>query len=386
MRRVPMNSVPPAYVGLELLSAAVVVVDNVGGARLVVHLNAAAEAMFGTSHKSAVGLPLARLAPGSNAAHSALSRLLEATKAGGDMVLDAELVLETAAGTPLLAAASATPLDDGRVVIELMALEQAYRIAREERIVERQELNREMLRNLAHEIKNPLGGIRGAAQLLARELASVPSDAGLQEYTDVIVDEACRLQALMDRLLTPHRLLKFSRVNIHEVLERVRTLILAEFPNGLSVRRDYDASLPELLADKETLIQATLNIARNAAQAMRGHGEITLSTRIARQVTLAKKRFRHAIHVKITDNGPGVPADLAGRIFFPLVSGRDGGTGLGLSLAQQLVNQHHGLVEFESEPGRTVFSILLPLRESDGAGETLPGTHTLTGVEARAFL
>jgi len=176
------------------------------------------------------------------------------------------------------------------------------------------------------------------------------------------VKETDRLQSLMNRLLTPSRLPHVEPINIHEVTERVRTLLLAEFPRGLSISRDYDASLPEITADKEQLIQAILNVARNAAQATAGAGEIRLVTRIARQVTIARCRYRHALAVSIEDDGPGVPAELAERIFYPLVSGREGGTGLGLSLAQSFVSQHHGLIEFESVPGHTRFTILLPVR------------------------
>jgi two-component system nitrogen regulation sensor histidine kinase GlnL len=225
-------------------------------------------------------------------------------------------------------------------------------------MLEQQQANRELIRNLAHEIKNPLGGIRGAAQLLERELP----DAELREFTQVIVKEADRLQSLMNRLLTPNRLPQIEQVNIHEVMERVRTLLHAEFPEGLEVKRDYDTSLPEITGDKEQLIQAILNVARNGAQATGGLGEIRMVTRIARQVTIARMRYRHAIAVSIEDDGPGVPPDLADRIFYPLVSGRQGGTGLGLSLAQSFVSQHHGLIEFDSEPGRTRFTLLLPLR------------------------
>lgn len=233
-----------------------------------------------------------------------------------------------------------------------------------------QQANTELLRNLAHEIRNPLGGLRGAAQLLEHELPQV----GLREYTQVIIKEADRLQLLMDRLLVPHRVPKYEPTNIHEVLERVRSLLLAESPAGLSkektitVRRDYDTSLPELIGDREKLIQAVLNIARNAAQAMQAsgqsNGEIILRTRAERQVTLAKKRYRVAIKLQIIDNGPGIPTEIRDRIFYPLVSGREGGSGLGLTLAQTFITQHHGMVECESEPGRTCFTILLPIETS----------------------
>jgi two-component system nitrogen regulation sensor histidine kinase GlnL len=175
--------------------------------------------------------------------------------------------------------------------------------------------------------------------------------------------EADRLQALMDRLLTPHRLPQIAQFNIHEALERVRSLLLAEFPRGISLQRDYDTSLPSVTGDREQIIQALLNIARNAAQALQGQGEIVLRTRIARRVTLAKRLYKLALVVQIIDNGPGVPDELKDRIFFPLVSGREGGSGLGLTLAQTFVNQHHGSIEVDSRPGRTCFSVLLPIEQ-----------------------
>jgi len=215
-----------------------------------------------------------------------------------------------------------------------------------------------LLRNLAHEIKNPLGGIRGAAQLLERELKK----PGLREYTQVVIQEADRLRALTEKLLTPQHAPHFSTLNIHEVLERVRSVALAEIPSGLTIQCDYDTSLPPLLGDKEQLIQVMLNIVRNAAQAMDGQGAIVMRTRKARQVTLKKKRQRLAIMVHVIDNGPGVPSHLHDKIFYPLVSGRPDGHGLGLTLAQDFISQHQGSIEFDSEPGRTCFTVLLPLQ------------------------
>jgi len=250
------------------------------------------------------------------------------------------------------------------VVVELVEIEQQTRQDREERALDQAQVTKELIRNLAHEIKNPLGGIRGAAQLLGME---VESSRALHEYTQVIIGEADRLQALVDRLLAPHRKPHVvSDVNIHEVCERVRALILAEFPRGLAVERDYDISIPEFRGDREQLIQAVLNIAHNAAQALVeriavGDAVITLRTRIARQATLGKQRYRLALDLHIQDNGPGVPESIRERIFYPLVSGRDGGSGLGLTLAQTFVQQHHGTIECESEPGRTIFKIVIPL-------------------------
>jgi two-component system nitrogen regulation sensor histidine kinase GlnL len=249
------------------------------------------------------------------------------------------------------------------VLVELVEIQQQTRQDREERALGQAQVTKELIRNLAHEIKNPLGGIRGAAQLLEMEVDS----KALTEYTRVIINEADRLQALVDRLLAPHRKPHVvGDVNIHEVCERVRSLILAEFPRGVTVERDYDISIPDFRGDREQLIQAVLNIAHNAAQALTeriaaGDAQILMRTRIARQITLGKQRWRLALELHIEDNGPGVPEEIRDRIFYPLVSGRDGGSGLGLTLAQTFVQQHQGLIECESEPGRTTFKILMPL-------------------------
>jgi two-component system nitrogen regulation sensor histidine kinase GlnL len=249
-------------------------------------------------------------------------------------------------------------------LVELVEIRQLTRQDREERVLDQAQATKELIRNLAHEIKNPLGGIRGAAQLLAMEIEGRDE---LSDYTTVIVQEADRLQQLVDRLLAPHRHARIvGDVNIHEVVERVRLLILSEFPKGLAIRRDYDASLPEFRGDLEQLIQAVLNIVRNGAQALEdqraaGDAVIILRTRALRQVTVGKQRWRLALELHIEDNGPGIPEDLKDRIFYPLVSGREGGSGLGLPLAQTFVQQHQGTIECESAPGRTVFKILIPL-------------------------
>ncbi len=252
---------------------------------------------------------------------------------------------------------------EGEVIVELLPVEQQTRQEREERLLDQAQANKELIRNLAHEIKNPLGGIRGSAQLLEMEL----DNKELTEYTQVIIHEADRLQTLVDRLLAPHRRPHVvGDVNIHEVCERVRTLILAEFPKGLKVVRDYDISIPEFRGDREQLIQAVLNIAHNASQALQerivqGDGQLTLKSRILRQVTFGKQRYRLALELHVIDNGPGVPDSIKDRIFYPLISGREGGSGLGLTLAQTFVQQHHGMIECDSEPGRTDFKILIPL-------------------------
>jgi two-component system nitrogen regulation sensor histidine kinase GlnL len=293
--------------GLELLSTAVLVLD---AARTIVYVNPAAENLFEVSRGKLVGMTTREVfgdAPG---------------------------------------------LEAG--------------IAREERLNEQQHANRELIRNLAHEIKNPLGGIRGAAQLLEREL-----DAPHCEYTQVIIGEADRLQSLVDRLLTPHRMPRFRAVNVHEVLVRVKGVVQAEFP-AIPVVCDFDTSLPELDADPEQLTQAFLNIVRNAAQAQNGTTagpRIALVTRIARNATLARRRHPLAVAAAVEDNGPGIAPELRERIFYPLVSGREGGSGLGLTIAQTFVVQHGGAIECESMPGRTRFTVLLPL---GGSGHAEP--------------
>jgi two-component system nitrogen regulation sensor histidine kinase GlnL len=250
----------------------------------------------------------------------------------------------------------------GLLLVELIEIEQHTRRDQEQRALEQAAAHQELLRNLAHEIRNPLGGIRGAAQLLHTELP-----AALGEYTQVIVREADRLGLLVDRLLAPQRQPRqVGELNIHEVCEHVRTLVLAEFTPGLQIVRDYDTSIPEFRGDREQLIQALLNVVRNAAQALQariaqGDAEIVLRSRIARQITIGQQRWRLALELHVQDNGPGVPEAIRERIFQPLVSGREGGTGLGLTLAQNFVQQHLGTMVCDSAPGRTLFRIMIPL-------------------------
>ena len=329
-------------------------------ARVVRYLNPAAENLFAVSRKNIVGHSLARVFDDATPVLAAL----DYASANNCSYTQHEITLQIIGNGRLEMSCIVTPgegvlADD--FLIEFNALNQQLKIAREERLHDQSELNRELIRSLAHEIKNPLGALRGAAQLLDREL----DRADLHEYTRVIIQEADRLQLLMDRLLTPHRIPHIVRFNIHEVLERVRNLLMAEHWTGLRIHRDYDTSLPHLTGDREQIIQAVLNIARNAAQAIRGEGEIQFRTRAARRVTIAKKMHRLAVSLQIIDNGPGIPDDIRDRIFFPLVSGREDGNGLGLTLAQTFVSQHHGTIELDSEPGRTCFTLLLPIDETD---------------------
>jgi two-component system nitrogen regulation sensor histidine kinase GlnL len=245
------------------------------------------------------------------------------------------------------------------LLAELQVVDRLLKISREEGLIHAQETTRAMIRGLAHEIKNPLGGVRGAAQLLARELP----DDNLREYTRVIIREADRLRDLVDRLLGPNRQLNLCQLNIHEVLEHVRNLIVAESGNRATIIRDYDPSLPEFSGDRTQLIQAVLNIMRNALQATEAPADcvITLRTRSQRQFTIGTQRHRLVCRVDLEDNGPGIPRELLQSIFVPMVTGRAEGSGLGLTIAQHIVTRHGGLLECESEPGQTRFTIYLPL-------------------------
>jgi len=258
-----------------------------------------------------------------------------------------------------------TDMDEVALVMEIQGINYAERISRDENLISTHETTRELVRGLAHEIKNPLGGIRGAAQLLASEL---PADTDLTDYTSVIIEEADRLHKLVDRLVGSRKPMEFRTLNVHEVLERVRNLVEAEVRNmDITVVRNYDPSIPEIQGDSEQLIQAVLNIVRNAVQALESphvkhrSGIIELGTRIMRNITIGTVYHRLVTRIDIIDNGPGVPAELKDNIFFPMISGRAEGTGLGLSIAHSIVNQHKGIIECKSEPGRTCFAIYLPV-------------------------
>ena len=348
-----------SFSGLDLLASAVVLVDDDYAIR---YLNPAAENLVAASTKILAGHPLSEVINYSHGLQTALDEAL----ANNWAYTGQNIELKRADGDSLQVNCTVTPVEapGSGLLIEMWPIDQQLKASREERLLEQQQANRELIRNLAHEIKNPLGGIRGAAQLLEHELAELANAPALREYTQVIIKEADRLQDLMQRLLTPQRPMHPGPVSIHEVLERVRSLLVAEFPQALQVRRDYDTSLPDLVGDREQLIQAILNIARNAAQAMQGAGMITLRTRAARQVTLAKKRYRLAMELQVIDDGPGIPPDILERMFYPLVSGREGGSGLGLTIAQNFVLHHHGTIECESRPGHTAFIIRLPLSQA----------------------
>ena len=351
---------------LDQMPNAIVVFEAEG--HHLVYVNPAAEAALDLSRKSLEGQSLHDLFGDNNA----LNSMVDEVKLGHAAAQRQEMVLHSLPGSihqdSMPAHVVIAPLEDpSLMMMEWFPIDQQLRSERDERVTQQVEANKQLMRNLAHEIKNPLGGIRGAAQLLEYELP----EKGLREYTQVIIKESDRLQTLVDRLLAPHRKAHIMEsFNVHETLERVRSLVLAEFPKGLRIIRNYDTSLPDILGDREQLIQAVLNIVHNAAQALSeeirlGAAQIELKTRIARSVTISKQRYKLAMDLHVIDNGPGIPEDISERIFFPLVSGREGGSGLGLTLAQTFVQQHQGFIACDSRPGRTDFHIQIPYRRQE---------------------
>lgn len=347
------TSTPNAY---DLLSTAVLLLDAQG---VIQDANTAAEELFGNSRRNLSGQAVAGLIDHEGALQTSF---LEALSGKFGILSQALAVRRRGQAVPVNVAIVPLRDEPWAALLEVRVVEQHILLERHEQLGKELAAQRETLRNLAHEVKNPLGGIRAAAQLLDGEL----TDPGLREYTAVVIGEADRLAHLVDRLIAPQGgSLRLAPLNIHEVCERVRRLVSAEFP-VVEVCRDYDASLPELIGDASRLLQAVLNIARNAAQALTEHPgqqrpRLTLRTRIARQALLAGHRARLAVVLSLIDNGPGVPPDILDKVFHPLVTGRASGTGLGLSLAQEFVQQHGGLLECESRPGHTEFRIILPL-------------------------
>ncbi len=344
---------------LDQQTTALVVLDQ---SLAVLYANQAAESLLEISARRLAGESFLRVtfeAPRTEQAlRDALRENLTFTRR--------EARLRTFGGNQVNVDYTVTPITDQgppTLLIEIRALDRLQRINRDDHHISVQETTRDLVRGMAHEIKNPLGGIRGAAQLLQRELDS----ERLRDYTGVIIDEADRLRNLVDRMLGPNQLPKMQPTNIHQVLERVISLVNAEEDGRIRIRRDYDPSLPELDGDQEQLIQAVLNIVRNAQQALSQtpDPEIRLTTRIVRQFTIGQTRHRMVARIEVRDNGPGIPAELFDRIYYPMISGRPEGSGLGLSITQTIVNQHHGVIECDSEPGSTRFAIYLPLEQPD---------------------
>jgi two-component system nitrogen regulation sensor histidine kinase GlnL len=324
------------------------------------YMNPAGEALFQISARQAMGQRAGALidCPGGSV-EATLARSLSS----GRPFTEREMSLPLGEDRSVKIDCTVIPLSsyegEPGLLIEIQQIDRQLRISREENLLAQHEATRDLIRGMAHEIKNPLGGLRGAAQLLELEL----EHQSLREYTQIIIDEADRLQTLVDNMLGPNRLPQLGMVNIHTLLERVRNLVAAEYGTKVQILRDYDPSIPDLLLDSDRIIQALLNIMRNAARALENQpdGAITLQSRILRQFTIGHERHRLVVQLTIQDNGPGVPEAIREKLFYPMVTAVEGGIGLGLSISQSLINMHGGLVECESQPGKTIFTVLIPV-------------------------
>ncbi|MCE8026782.1 nitrogen regulation protein NR(II) [Billgrantia aerodenitrificans] len=340
---------------MEHLTTAVLVLDD---ELQLSWMNPAAEALLAVSLGRVKGHSLAALL----VEDDGMGEVLAKARDDQHPFTQREVRLALLGGTVVTIDYTVTPLSAAELLVEMEPRDRLLRISREEALLNRQEAIKVLSRGLAHEVKNPLGGIRGAAQLLERDL----DDPALREFTHIIVEEVDRLRDLVDSMLGPNKLLRHEPLNVHKVLERVRTLLSAETP-GVRIERDYDPSLPDFPGDEAQMIQAVLNVARNAVEAMTEAGteapSLLLRTRARRQFTLGAERHRLVCEVALIDNGPGVPEALQETLFYPMVSGRADGSGLGLSIAQGILHQHQGLIECESRPGHTEFRLLIPLEK-----------------------
>lgn len=349
----------PQLTASEVLDGLSLAVIGLNAQLRVEHMNPAAEVLFGVSAGFASGEEIHTVMP---MLMPILGRVVHALTEG-EAFTERELRVQGPGGHNLTLDITATPIRSAHldgILLEVMPRDRHLRISRDNQLWKQQKISQELIRGLAHEIKNPLGGLRGAAQLLARQI----NEPALAEFTDVIINEADRLQALVDRLLGPNTPPAMRRLNAHQVMEHVRTLLTAQAPRQVSIQRDYDPSLPPLRGDAEQLIQAVLNIAVNALQAVGDSGEVMLRTRSQRQFTIAGRRHRYVLRLDISDNGPGITPHMLEQIFYPMVTTRPEGTGLGLAIAQNLIHAHGGLIECDSHPGSTTFSIFLPVDDA----------------------
>ena len=321
------------------------------------YLNPAGEMLLEASSQRLHGTNIAEILPQNEAFIDSVREAIDS----GHPFSEREFVLNFPGPRATIVDVAVTPLTEGSkqnaLLIELKPAEHLLRISKEENQFNQSQAIRALIRGLAHEVKNPLGGLRGAAQLLERELP----EESLKEYTGIIIGEADRLRNLVNRMLGPNTMPQRVALNIHEVVEHVRQLMEAEVAATVSIEKDYDPSIPDLLADRDQLVQAILNIVRNATEAVGSNGVITLRTRALRQFTIGHKRHKLVCQLEIIDNGPGIPEDVVETIFFPMVSHRAEGTGLGLSIAQSLIQQHDGIILCNSQPGHTVFRVLIPI-------------------------
>ncbi len=349
---------------LDVMTCAVVVLDQ---QLKITYMNQAAEALLGQSLPRVQGTEIDGLIYN----ETFRAQLLTVRSQQEPHAIRA-IELKVNADEQITLDCIVTPQQEGAdfarsgLLLELQRVDRQLKIAREKQFQQQQQALYEMVRGLAHEIKNPLGGLRGAAQLLEAELEAELGDTALTEYTRIIISEADRLKVLVDSMLGPGQLPKNEQVNIHEVLEHVCHLARAECGGGIVFERDYDPSIPNLTADRGHLVQTCLNVVNNAVQALLGKGVISLRTRIIRQFTINQIRHKLVLKTDICDNGPGIPEHLRDKLFLPMVSGHASGSGLGLAIAQSLLSRHGGMMQFESAPGATCFSLLIPLNHNHG--------------------
>lgn len=344
---------------LDNLSTAIIVLD---GDLKISFVNHASQAMLEQSHNQLLAFPIKQFL-----AHASIDlKRFEETLLNGDGFSDSEVQLAFVDGRYLLADLTVTcvEMSDSRMLlVEIKKIDHQKRISQESQQWAQQQAARELIRGLAHEIKNPLGGIRGAAQLLEKELDNPEKE----EFTQMIIEQSDRLRKLVDRLLGPNSVPSFEWQNVHRVLEKIRALVAVDSSHALSIVRDYDPSIPDLHIDADMIQQAVLNIVRNSVQALTDSelGEIQIITRIERQMTIHGNRFPLVAQIKIIDNGPGIPKSLKDTLFYPMVTGKKEGTGLGLSIAQTIIDHHRGKIEVESWPGNTEFTIYLPIDKKE---------------------
>tara|TARA_R110002096_G_scaffold196928_23_gene379921 strand:- start:1143 stop:2189 length:1047 start_codon:yes stop_codon:yes gene_type:complete len=340
------------------------IVDNQSTAILLLnkkceleYMNPAAEALFSVSCKRACGIKFSTmLQEGDSEFHA---RMQESIKRGQSWT-EHECQLRMSDHREVTANFTISPVEfegNEKALVEIITLDRQLKILKENHLLKEHQATRSMLRGMAHEIKNPLGGLRGAAQLLEAEL----DNNELTEYTGIIIKEADRLHKLVDRMIGPNMVPNKMPHNIHEVLHHVYSLVSAEEDKRIDFRIDYDPSIPMLNFDRDLLVQAILNITRNAIRAVEKDAEIIFKTRVLRKHTINGIAHKLVACMSVIDNGPGIPEDIANKIFFPMVSGQTDGTGLGLAISQMLINQHDGLIEFESVAGRTEFRVMLPI-------------------------
>ena len=342
---------------LDHLSETIMLFDN---DLKLTYINSAGEILFADSARHLIGHSIEQLF---NDPDLRITKDLQHCHNTGNTLVNREISLHLS-GQAITINFNISPLMEASqsigVIVELLQIDKHLRFTKEEQLFAQQNTNRMLVRGLAHEIKNPLGGLRGAAQLLHDEL-SLPE---LKEYTQIIISESDRMQELMDKMLGPNTPPKKEALNIHEILNRVRQLVQSE-NNHITIQQDYDPSIPLINADRNMLIQAFLNIVKNATQAIQTQGQIILATRICRQLTVGRHRYKLVIKASITDNGIGIDPSMINQIFYPMITSRADGTGLGLPIAQSLINQHNGIIECTSIPEKTTFSIYIPVENSN---------------------